>query len=536
MLYIKKYFTEGLIQMAILLSLCGVRVDVGLEPYLPSSWHERILGPSLALTQTQFHNLRNSLEDGYGLHPKSVDLDSFFTARRLLGWVHSLNRLQSFLLCNNAHFLSLGLLGSLRQPEQTMLPLAPSADLDDPSSAFSNSNVNTLHSPPDHTDLLAEDFSMGLNAEDNLSAFNMNLLMPDLVDTVESSPCVHCVPHPEHLAGFDVNCHSCDITPSSFATSLEGNDMTQEFQTSPSSLFLVDKEEDFEDEDDHPLDDLLDDVAMLDDIRLLDLALDEGFSPEMAARLEEEGYLDHEGAQQKTDDHSVSDSSSSCLSAVGSPFSRDRDYDAEEGLVGSDMEVEIMDRKLFNDFSWQEDIDHDHTYNQPWFSTDAFSRDEWHAQALKIPFSNELIVNLPVEDFNDLLTNFQLNEDQLTLIRDIRRRGKNKIAAQNCRKRKLDVLQGLEDEVSCLRRHRLWLLQEKQEARKKLQEMKRQLDVLYQEVFSRLRDENGRPLDTTEYLLQVGSSGNITVASHQQDALLPMRGQKNSKKQRGKKK
>lgn len=309
-----------------------------------------------------------------------------------------------------------------------------------------------------------------------------------------------------------------------------------------------------------------------------------------------------EASSYSSSSSSSSDSSSSCLSAVGSPFSRDRDYDAEEGLVGSDMEVEIMvkqeeeeeemgavggwypkdvkkvfpanyeDRKLFNDFSWQEDIDHDHTYNQPWFSassppsvgkmptkhtksssrhgnvrpypysyrqiskTDAFSRDEWHAQALKIPFSNELIVNLPVEDFNDLLTNFQLNEDQLTLIRDIRRRGKNKIAAQNCRKRKLDVLQGLEDEVSCLRRHRLWLLQEKQEARKKLQEMKRQLDVLYQEVFSRLRDENGRPLDTTEYLLQVGSSGNITVASHQQDALLPMRGQKNSKKQRGKKK
>ena len=94
MLYLKKYFTEGLIQMAILLSLCGVRVDVGLDPYLPPSWHEMILGPTSALTQTQFHNLRNRLEDGHELHPKSVDLDGFFTARRLLGWVRSLDRLQ----------------------------------------------------------------------------------------------------------------------------------------------------------------------------------------------------------------------------------------------------------------------------------------------------------------------------------------------------------------------------------------------------------------------------------------------------------
>lgn len=91
MLHLKKYFTEGLIQMAILLSLCGVRVDVELEPYLPSSLHEMILGPTSALTETQFHNLRNHLEEG--LHPKSVELDGFSTEQRLLGWVRSLDRL-----------------------------------------------------------------------------------------------------------------------------------------------------------------------------------------------------------------------------------------------------------------------------------------------------------------------------------------------------------------------------------------------------------------------------------------------------------
>lgn len=80
--------------MAILLSLCGVRVDVGLDTYLPPSLHEMILGPTSALTQTQFHNLRNRLEDSHSMHPKNVDLDGFFTARRLLGWVHSLDRLQ----------------------------------------------------------------------------------------------------------------------------------------------------------------------------------------------------------------------------------------------------------------------------------------------------------------------------------------------------------------------------------------------------------------------------------------------------------
>ncbi|KAK6311477.1 hypothetical protein J4Q44_G00171410 [Coregonus suidteri] len=89
MVCLKKYFTEGLIQVTILLSLVGVRVDVG--PYLPP-WHEMIQGPTSALIQTQFHNLHNQL-DGQDLHPKCVDLDGFFTARRILGWVRSLDRL-----------------------------------------------------------------------------------------------------------------------------------------------------------------------------------------------------------------------------------------------------------------------------------------------------------------------------------------------------------------------------------------------------------------------------------------------------------
>lgn len=94
MLSLKKYFTEGLIQFTILLSLIGVRVDV--DTYLNSQLpplREIILGQSSAYTQTQFHNLRNTL-DGYGIHPKSVDLDYYFTARRLLNQVRALDRFQ----------------------------------------------------------------------------------------------------------------------------------------------------------------------------------------------------------------------------------------------------------------------------------------------------------------------------------------------------------------------------------------------------------------------------------------------------------
>ncbi|XP_041102285.1 endoplasmic reticulum membrane sensor NFE2L1-like isoform X2 [Polyodon spathula] len=88
--YMKKYFTEGLIQITIVLSLVGVRVDVDsyVNRYF-SPLPETSLGPSSVYIQTPFHSSRSHL-DGYGLHRKCPDLDCYFTSRRLLNEVKSL--------------------------------------------------------------------------------------------------------------------------------------------------------------------------------------------------------------------------------------------------------------------------------------------------------------------------------------------------------------------------------------------------------------------------------------------------------------
>ena len=65
------------------------------------------------------------------------------------------------------------------------------------------------------------------------------------------------------------------------------------------------------------------------------------------------------------------------------------------------------------------------------------------------------IIDSSVELFTELLSRYNLNDAQLQLVRDIRRRGKNKLAAQNCRKRKMEVIQTVEEQVG-LRRYLLW--------------------------------------------------------------------------------
>uniref|UniRef100_A0A8C5QBN2 Endoplasmic reticulum membrane sensor NFE2L1 n=1 Tax=Leptobrachium leishanense TaxID=445787 RepID=A0A8C5QBN2_9ANUR len=297
-----------------------------------------------------------------------------------------------------------------------------------------------------------------------------------------------------------------------------------------------------------PLGGILDE-ALLDEISLMDLALEEGFSQVQASQLREE--LDSDSGL-SLDSHrspaspsgSESSSSSSCSSS--SSFS-------EEGAVGYSSDSEVVDQEdsdgaigyqpeyskfcrmssqnpsHYQRLPFLEHIGHNHTYNmmpdepeeqpvasrgsrrQSGFLDRQAGRDEQRARAMKIPFSNEKIINLPVEEFNELLTKYQLSEAQLCLVRDIRRRGKNKMAAQNCRKRKLDTILNLEQEVKRLNRERSARLREKGENIRSLQQMKQEVENLYQEVFSQLRDQHGRPYSSQRHALHYNSNGNIVL-------------------------
>ncbi|KAL0984229.1 hypothetical protein UPYG_G00138810 [Umbra pygmaea] len=802
MLYLKKYFTEGLIQFTILLSLIGVRVDVDnyLTNQLPPL-REIILGPSSAYTQTQFHNLRNTL-DGYGIHHKSVDLDQFFTTRRLLNQVRQLDRLSvpspelsawlvhrdpetvvsaasqsspSLTLDNGAGLEDVNnseapaMRGggggapdapyNLSGEESTLGAVAPE-DSQEQSNRDSNDDltkedidlidilwrqdidlgagrevfnyssrqkecevekpspevkqegaeaqeswrngVNLQEAQPvdGETGESIPDQIPGLGSQTSLSLqeclrlleatfpfgeetpeFSAPTVTAELVvtndevpSTSQGLPMPPTLPHPVpqldleqqwqdimaimelqemevnntsensfisttpniaetsvsitesgSVASFgltrsstlihqDVSLHqaslpSCsqdfptlfnpdiDTTntprPPLLRMSSNSSNVNSTFgATNLTGLFLPPSLNSTNNITSTPVlpdpfSSLLEE-SMLDEISLLDLAMEEGFSQAQATQLKDE--LDSDSGLSLDSSHSPaspSSSETSCSSTASSSstsatfseegavgYSTDSEsvtVDPEEGAVGGYQpqfnklcRMSYQDPSRFNGLPQLDNINHNHSYNLPLSSSfdenpelsiptgkkmgrekqsklqpqqdfldKQSSRDERRARAMKIPFSNEKIINLPVEEFNELLSKHHLSEAQLALVRDIRRRGKNKMAAQNCRKRKLDTIINLEQGVHDLRRDKARLMKEKMEFIRSIRQMKQKVQSAYQEVFTQLRDEQGRPYAPSEYSLQYSADGSVLIMPR---SMTDQQSRKPDKKQKDKKK
>ncbi|KAK7573768.1 hypothetical protein V9T40_010959 [Parthenolecanium corni] len=139
------------------------------------------------------------------------------------------------------------------------------------------------------------------------------------------------------------------------------------------------------------------------------------------------------------------------------------------------------------------------------------SRDEKKARQLNIPISVCDIINLPMDEFNEKLSTFDLIDEQISLIRDIRRRGKNKVAAQNCRKRKLDQINCLADEVKQMKDRKHKLLQEREFLSVEKQRVQNKYAQLYQHTIQSLRDPGGNPYPPYAFTLQHATDGSVIM-------------------------
>ncbi|XP_061669908.1 nuclear factor erythroid 2-related factor 3 isoform X2 [Syngnathoides biaculeatus] len=588
----KKYFTEGLIQLTILLSLIGVRVDI--DSYLGGYYSPLIeinLGPSSAYTQTPFHNLRDTL-GGYTVHPKCPELDYFFASRRLLEEVRTLGspRFPTQLNAWLVHQVS-----AIDKPDGGQ-PSASSDEETEPgpeSSGYQASDDRDLElqgtsspSGPSLSRVIKEEEEDDDDVEeDNESAPVTQLALSSTLEqeSVLDGFTALCEPpcQPPPTADFDqhwtsflsmpvTNLDDLDslVTERLSDLDIDGGSgisldatLLDAMVTSGGAFDVMQERSLFRQEstdstvsDASPgmalglaalpfasvcnlnggtslqgvLGDCLDE-AVFDQINQLGLEGLESIDSHLMGSLG--------GMNPQVLEDLDSDSGLSLESSFGGPVSPDSSemssssssYCEDEcGATGYSSEVESLSSKGIKEEPLSED-------EGPSLEERELSRDELRARAMCIPFSVLHIVNMPVEEFLEIVDGHGFSPEQVTLLRDIRRRGKNKLAAQNCRKRKLDAISGLQEEVDRLHAQRDRLLREKQVTAKTMGAVGQQIQQLTRDVLARLRDDSGQPLNPDRFTLQCGANGRVVVQPVRRPAVSTSNSSKTDKRKKGKK-
>lgn len=133
-------------------------------------------------------------------------------------------------------------------------------------------------------------------------------------------------------------------------------------------------------------------------------------------------------------------------------------------------------------------------------------RDEKMARKMNLPFSVYDIINSPVDTFSEMLGRPGLTPDQSQICRDIRRRGKNKVAAQNCRKRKMDTIEELQSQVDQVRRRKEQLLRAREQLETERARWSSKLSFLEQTVLAGIGKDLGMfTLEVTDSAVVVTS-------------------------------
>ena len=121
------------------------------------------------------------------------------------------------------------------------------------------------------------------------------------------------------------------------------------------------------------------------------------------------------------------------------------------------------------------------------------------------------VVDMPVHELNRLLYQSKLTEAEISLIKETRRRGKNKVAARNCRKRKMDTISELEKEVDELKAKKDKVAEERDLLAKELEIYKSKTESLTRFILEKVKYGSGLKLNIDQLALDKAEDGRLFV-------------------------
>lgn len=119
------------------------------------------------------------------------------------------------------------------------------------------------------------------------------------------------------------------------------------------------------------------------------------------------------------------------------------------------------------------------------------------------PITRDKLVSIPVEEFNQLLEQAQLTEIEVAFMKEWRRRGKNKAAAQIARKRKREEVSDLDQEVQAMHQQKDELQKEYDRLRSLIESLKERCTTAEDKLFQRYNESVLEPVSRTTHRIHI---------------------------------
>lgn len=119
------------------------------------------------------------------------------------------------------------------------------------------------------------------------------------------------------------------------------------------------------------------------------------------------------------------------------------------------------------------------------------------------PITRDKLITIPVEEFNQLLEDAQLTEIEVAFMKEWRRRGKNKAAAQVARKRKREEVSGLDEEVEKMRQQKGELEKKYDQLRSLVESLKERSMAAEDRLFQQQSGSSVVPVSRNTHLIHV---------------------------------